>query len=192
MTARRLIVIGASSGGLEALRSIVARLPGDLPAAICAVIHTSPDSPGTLASALQRTAGPSVMVAGHGTPLREGHLYLPPPDRHVLVTPGQLQLSRGPRENRFRPAIDPLFRTAAQVYGPASIGVILTGDLHDGTAGLWTIKRLGGLTVAQDPREALFPSMPDSAIRHVEVDHTARLSEIPELLVRLVMRHPTM
>jgi two-component system chemotaxis response regulator CheB len=106
-------------------------------------------------------------------------------DSHLLVEPGRLRVHRGPKENRFRPAIDALFRSAAQVFGPRAIGVILTGNLDDGVVGLWTIKRLGGVSVVQEPEEAAFPSMPRSALGRVEVDHVARLSEIPPLLVTL-------
>jgi two-component system chemotaxis response regulator CheB len=108
-----------------------------------------------------------------------------PPDCHLLIEPGRVRVTRGPRENCFRPAIDPLFRAAAQVYGPAAIGVILTGNLGDGTAGLWAIKQLGGTTVVQDPADALFSGMAQSALNHVRVDHCVPLSEIAPLLVRL-------
>jgi hypothetical protein len=108
-----------------------------------------------------------------------------PPDHHLLVEPGRLRVTKGPRENRFRPAIDPLFRSAAQVFGPTAIGAVLTGSLDDGTNGLEVIKRLGGTAVVQDPAEALYPSMPQSAIDHVEVDHIVRLTDLPRLLVEL-------
>jgi two-component system chemotaxis response regulator CheB len=117
--------------------------------------------------------------------LKPGHIYFAPPDSHLLVEPGRVGVTKGPRENRFRPAIDPLFRSAAQVYGPAAIGVILTGSLGDGTAGLWTIKQLGGTTVVQDPADALFPAMPQSALNHVRIDYVLPLSDIPSRLVRL-------
>ena len=108
-----------------------------------------------------------------------------PPDFHLLVEPGQVRVTKGPRENRFRPAIDPLFRSAAQVYGPNAIGVVLTGNLDDGAAGLWAIKQLGGVAIVQDPADAMFPSMPESALRYVDADHVVPLSEIPPLLVEL-------
>src|SRR5262249_15000892 len=114
----------------------------------------------------------------------------PPIDHHLIVEPGVLQVTKGPTENRFRPAIDPLFRSAAQVYGPAAIGVILTGSLDDGTSGLWTIKQLGGTTVVQDPKDALFPAMPLSALREVHVDYLEPLTRIPALLSRLVDAAP--
>jgi two-component system, chemotaxis family, protein-glutamate methylesterase/glutaminase len=118
--------------------------------------------------------------------LRAGHIYVAPPDHHVMIEPGTLRLSTGPRENRFRPAVDPLFRSAAQVYGAGAIGVVLTGSLDDGTAGLWTIKQLGGTTIVQDPKDALFPAMPASALQQVDVDHVVPVEEIAPLLVRLL------
>lgn len=108
-----------------------------------------------------------------------------PPDRHLLVEPGRVRVTRGPKENRFRPAIDPLFRSAAQVFGPAAIGVVLTGNLDDGVSGLWTIKQLGGTAVVQDQRDAQFPSMPAQAARHVAVDYSVPLYQIGGLLTQL-------
>jgi two-component system chemotaxis response regulator CheB len=182
---RRLVVIGASAGGIEALRTLIAALPADFPAAVAVVLHMAPASPGVLSDVLARAGTLPVTTPATGTAIRSGYVYVAPPDYHLLIEPGRLRLTKGPRENRFRPAIDPLFRSAAQVYGPAAIGVVLTGSLDDGTAGLWMIKQLGGVAVAQDPAEAMFPSMPDSAIRHVNVDYVAPLSEIAPLLVRL-------
>lgn len=186
MRVNQIVVIGTSGGGVDALRAIVAALPPDFPAAICVVMHTSPDSPGILGDLLDR-CGPLRTVTAHATErFNEGTVYVAPPDFHMLVEPGGLRLTKGPKENRFRPAVDPLFRSAAQVYGPAAIGVILSGNLDDGTAGLWAIKQLGGVTIVQDPDEAVCAGMPESAIRHVEVDYTARLDDIAPLLARLV------
>jgi two-component system chemotaxis response regulator CheB len=117
--------------------------------------------------------------------MRPGRIYIAPPDYHLIVEPGVVRLTRGPRENRFRPAIDPLFRSAAQVYGPAAIGVVLSGNLDDGTGGLRAIKELGGIAIVQDPNDAQFPSMPRSALRHVSIDHCVRLSDMSSLLNRL-------
>jgi two-component system chemotaxis response regulator CheB len=181
----RLVVIGTSAGGIEALRAIAAALPADFPAAIAIVMHLSPQSPGILDDILNRAGPLRADVARGGERLQPGHIYVAPADAHLLVEPGRLRLTRGPKENRFRPAIDPLFRTAAQVYGPAAVGVILTGNLDDGTAGLWAIKKLGGTTVVQDPADAMFPAMPESAVRHVEIDHVVPLAAIAPLLVRL-------
>ncbi len=182
---KHLVVIGASAGGIEALRTIVAQLPEDFPAPICIVLHTSPQSPGVLDAILNRAGRLHASNAVNGERLQQGHIYVAPPDFHLVVEPGIVRVTKGPRENRFRPAIDPLFRSAAQVYGPAAIGVVLTGSLDDGTDGLWAIKQLGGCAIVQDPLEALFPSMPQHAIDHVDVDYVLPLAEIPPMLMRL-------
>ena len=186
MAAKRLVVAGASSGGLEALQTILSGLPADFPAPFCVVVHTAPQSPGTLDRILARAGSLAAVLPTKELRLRPGHIYVAPPDHHLLVEPGLLKLSKGPKENRFRPAVDPLFRTAAQVYGPAAIGIVLSGNLDDGTAGLWVLKQLGGIAIVQAPDDALFPSMPKSAIQHVEVDYVVPAREIPALLMRLV------
>jgi two-component system chemotaxis response regulator CheB len=189
MASSQIVVVGASAGGLEALRTLVAGLPRNFPAPICVVLHTSPQSPGILDEILQRSGPLPAAQAREFDRLRPGHIYVAPPDHHLLVEPGKLRIARGPKENRFRPAIDPLFRSAAQVFGPGAIGVILTGNLDDGAAGLWAIKRLGGVTVVQDPDDALFPAMPRSAIAHAHgVDYTVGLSQIPPLLTELTAK----
>src|SRR6185369_13898660 len=139
-----IVVIGASAGGIEALRVLVGALPADLPASIFAVLHTSPQAPGMLAEILDHAGRLSARSARDGEPIRRGTIYVAPPDRHLLIEPNLVRVTRGPKENRFPPAIDPLFRSAAQTYGPRTIGVILTGYLDDGSAGLWTVKQLGG------------------------------------------------
>jgi two-component system chemotaxis response regulator CheB len=189
MGTRRVIVIGTSAGGVEALRTIAAALPADLPAAVCVVMHVAPNAPSILADILNRAGRLPVAEAQNGMPVEHGRIYVAPPDHHLLLQPGILRLSKGPKENRSRPAIDPLFRSAAQVHGPAAVGVILTGDLDDGTAGLWTIKQLGGIAVVQDPADALYPSMPTHASRHVQVDYLKPLREIGPMLADLVA-HP--
>ena len=165
---------------------IVQGLPVDFAAAVCVVLHTSPQSPGILDWILGRAGKLPSAAAVTGARLRAGHIYVAPPDHHLVVEPGALRLSKGPRENRFRPAVDPLFRSAAQVYGAGAIGVVLTGSLDDGTAGLWTIKQLGGTTIVQDPKDALFPSMPASALRQVDVDYVVPVQKIAPLLVRIL------
>jgi two-component system chemotaxis response regulator CheB len=180
-----IVVIGASAGGIEALRFLARELPKDFPASIFAVTHTSPESPGVLATILERAGPLPALCVTTSEIIRPGRIYVPKPDHHLLVQPGFARATRGPRENRFRPAVDPLFRSAAQTYGPRVIGVILTGGLDDGTAGLAAVKKLGGTTVVQDPADAMFPSMPLSALKAVAVDHCVPLSEIPSLLVRL-------
>ena len=190
MSAKRLVVIGTSAGGIDALRTVIGGLPAGFPAAIAIVLHTSPDSPGVMHDILGRAGRLPTSLAHDGQRLDAGHIYIAPPDRHLVVEPGRLRVTKGPREHRFRPAIDPLFRSAAQVFGPAAIGVILTGNLDDGTAGLWTIARLGGVAIVQDPSDAQFSSMPLNAMRHVEVDHVVPLSQIPSLLVALTSDAP--
>jgi two-component system, chemotaxis family, protein-glutamate methylesterase/glutaminase len=188
MKTERIVVIGASAGGIEALRSLVAQLPAYFAAPICIVVHTSPQSPGVIHDILNRAGPLSAISARSRERLREGRIYVAPPDCHLVVEPGRVRATKGPRENRFRPAIDPLFRSAAQVYGPAAIGVILTGNLDDGTAGLWAIKQLGGIAIVQDPDDALCPSMPSAALKHVRVDYRVALAEVAPLLVRLTSR----
>jgi two-component system chemotaxis response regulator CheB len=181
----RIVVVGASSGGLEALRALVGTLPEGFAAPVAIVLHTAPESPGLLHDILARAGQLPATNVKTLTKLRAGHIYVAPPDCHLVVEPGRVKATKGPKENRFRPAIDPLFRSAAQVYGPGAIGVILTGNLDDGTAGLWTIKRLGGTAIVQDPADALFPSMPASALNHVAVDYSVPLTAIGPLLIRL-------
>lgn len=180
-----LIVMGASMDGIAAFIAIVASLPADLPAAVCIVQHASPDSPGYLAAILDGVGPLPATLAEDGEPLECGRLYVAPPDRHLLVQGHRLHLGRGPRENRTRPAIDPLFRTAAVAYRSRVIGVVLTGLLDDGAAGLHAVKRCGGLAVVQSPEDASFPSMPRAALDTVAADHVVPLAEMGALLGRL-------
>jgi len=186
----RIVAIGTSSGGLEALRALLGALPADFPAPVCLVIHMAADSPGIVPDILNRATALEVRYAADGEPLRAGQVHVAPPDRHLLVEPGRVRVSAGPRENRFRPAIDPLFRSVAQVFGPGAVGVLLSGSLDDGTSGLDVIKRLGGIAVVQYPADALFPEMPQSAIDHVAVDHVVPLAEMGPLLVDLIRTPP--
>jgi two-component system chemotaxis response regulator CheB len=180
-----IVVIGASEGGVAALRALHAALPGDLPAAVFVVLHIGAHH-SDLPAILNR-GGPLPSVHPRdGDPVRPGCVYVAPPDRHMVLSNGAIRLTKGPRENFVRPSIDPLFRSAAESYGPAVIGVILTGGLNDGTAGLYEIERRGGVTVVQDPNDATNPSMPRSALRHVAVDHCEPLALLPRLLERLV------
>jgi two-component system chemotaxis response regulator CheB len=185
-----LVVIGASAGGLDAVGAICASLPEDFPAPVVIVLHLSPDSPGVSGDIVDRAGKLSAANARDGERLRPGHIYVAPPNFHLLVEPGRLRLTKGPKENRFRPAIDPLFRSAAQVYGPRAIGVVLTGNLDDGSAGLWAVKHMGGTTIVQDPRDARYPSMPTHAVEHVGPDYVVPAAEIGPLLDRLV-REPS-
>ena len=185
MAVQRIVVIGASSGGVEALRMVVGGLPAGFGAPVCVVIHRRPYSHGLIAGILDRSGPLRARDAASGDRLENGTVYVAPPDHHLLIEPGQLRLTRGPRENLSRPSVDPLFRSAAQVYGPAAIGVILTGDLDDGAAGLDTIRRLGGTTVVQDPADAFAPSMPSNALRYGPADFRVPLTQIPAVLTRL-------
>jgi two-component system, chemotaxis family, protein-glutamate methylesterase/glutaminase len=182
---RDMIVIGASNGGVEALSLLMGALPDDLPAAVFVVQHLSPQSPSYLPEILSRR-GP--LPANHpddGEPFQPGRVYLAPPDRHMLIEVSRTRLGRGPKENLSRPAADALFRSAALTHGPRVIGVVLTGALDDGTAGLWAVKRYGGIAVVQDPSEAQHASMPESALEYVDVDHCLPVAEIGRLLARL-------
>jgi two-component system chemotaxis response regulator CheB len=185
MPGHDIVVVGASAGGVEALMTLARSLPADLPAALCVVLHISPTSPSLLPQILDR-AGPLKAVAGvDHTPIRPGHIYVAPPDHHLLVEDRRVRIVRGPSESRHRPALDPLFRSAAVAYGPRVIGVVLTGALDDGTAGLEAIKQRGGIAIVQDPNEAFYPGMPQSALDNVAVDHCLPLAEIGPVLARL-------
>jgi two-component system chemotaxis response regulator CheB len=191
MAVQDIVVIGASAGGVEALREIVRRVGPDLQAAVFVVLHI-----GQTASVLPQIlsqAGHLPAIHPHdGQPIENGTIYVAPPDQHLLIEPGHVHLSRGPKENRSRPAINPLFRSAALAYGPRVAGVILTGLLDDGVSGLWEIKRRGGVAIVQDPGEALYPAMPWNAMEQIAVDHVVRLADLPPLLSSLsVTDRPT-
>jgi two-component system, chemotaxis family, protein-glutamate methylesterase/glutaminase len=182
---RDVIVIGASMGGIEAVRRLLAGLPADLPATIFIVIHTATSGPDLLARAIGGPSALPVMAAQEGQRFARGRVYVPPSDHHLLVGENHIHVRRGPTENGSRPAIDPLFRSAAATCTTRVIGVILTELLNDGSAGLRAIKKCGGIAVVQDPADAEVDSMPKSAIRHVEVDYVCPLEEMPALLAEL-------
>jgi two-component system chemotaxis response regulator CheB len=183
---RDIIVIGASSGGLEAITRLLESLPIDFPAAVFIVLHIPANPPSILHSVLQRKSRLPVFPAVEGAQLRHGVITVAVSDHHLMFADGHLRLTRGPRENRSRPAVDATMRSAAVAFGPRCIGVVLTGNLDDGTAGLWAIKDRGGVAIAQSPEEAEYPSMPRNAVQHLEVDHVVRLMELPGLLHKLV------
>lgn len=185
MPGHEIIVVGSSAGGIEALAELVRDLPADLPAAVVVVQHLSPRHPSLLPEILARRGPLPASHATDGEPIRAGRIVVAPPDFHLIVRPGRFELSRGPRENRTRPAIDPTFRSAARSYGARVIGIVLSGTLDDGTAGLMAIAARGGMTIAQDPDEALHAEMPLSAIRHVGPRRVLTVGEMPPLLVRL-------
>ena len=185
MAGRDVVVIGASSGGVEALRELARGLPADLPAAVFVVVHIPEAAPSALPRILDR-AGP--LRAAHtrdGHPIEPGRILVAPPDHHLLLEEGRVRVTRGPKENRHRPAVDPLFRTAALAYGPRVVGVILTGARDDGTAGLIAVKRRGGIAVVQDPDDSLFAGMPEHALEYVDVDYCVPLGKMAHLLDRL-------
>jgi len=186
---RNIIVIGASAGGFEALKKIVASLPADLDAAIFIVWHISAESSNILPQTLTRLRTVSASNAADKEPVRMNHIYIAPSDRHLVLSKDLIRVTRGPKENRFRPAIDPLFRSAALAYGPRVIGVILSGALDDGTAGLWLVKECGGVTIVQEPADAEVSSMPSNALRHVLIDHRLPAADIGDLLARLVQEN---
>jgi two-component system chemotaxis response regulator CheB len=191
---RDIVVIGASAGGVEALRDVARGLPSDFDATVFAVLHVAPTAPSILPQILARAG---TLPAQHpaeseeGTVIEPRTIYVAAPDRHMVIDGDRVRSVLTGKENRHRPAIDPLFRSAARYHGRRVIGVILTGALDDGTAGLATVKRQGGLAVVQDPADALFPSMPRSAMTSVAVDHCVPLAEIPALLARLTLEEIT-
>lgn len=185
MPTHDIIVVGASAGGVEALMTLVGGLPEDLPAAVFVVLHISPEASSVLAKILQRAGQLPAHTAEDGAPIRRGHIYTAPPDHHLLLTEQAMRVVRGPHENRHRPAIDPLFRTAALAFGPRVVDVVLSGALDDGTAGLLAIKRRGGIAIAQDPATALFPGMPQSACTYVDLDWCLPIPDIAARLTEL-------
>ncbi|MEQ8998090.1 MAG: chemotaxis protein CheB [Coleofasciculus sp. B1-GNL1-01] len=185
MPGHDIIVVGASAGGVEALKQLVAALPENLPAAIFIVTHVSRHVKSFLPNILNRRSPLPVAHATEHEEIVQGRIYVAPPDYHLLVKRGYVRLVYGPKENGCRPAVDPLFRTAAKAYGCRVVGVVLSGTLDDGTVGLVDVKRFGGVAIVQDPNDALFSGMPKSAIKHVDVDHILPLSSIASALVRL-------
>ncbi|HTG32464.1 MAG TPA: chemotaxis protein CheB [Thermoanaerobaculia bacterium] len=182
---RDIIVIGASAGGVNALCEVIEYLPPDLPAAVFVVLHLAPHGRSALPSILGRSGCLPACHPSPGEPIEPGRIYIAPPDHHLAIDGDRVLLSRNASENGHRPAIDVLFRTAARAFGPRVVGVVLTGNLDDGTDGLAAIKRCGGAAVVQDPDEADYPSMPESAIANVPVDHVLPLGDIGPILDRL-------
>jgi two-component system, chemotaxis family, protein-glutamate methylesterase/glutaminase len=186
MATRDIVVIGASAGGVEALSQIASQLPADLAASIFVTIHFPAQGISVLPRILTRAGTLPVEHAEDGEEIRPGRIYVAPPDRHLFIYPGRIRLIRGPTENGNRPAIDPMFRSAAVAYGARVIGVVLTGNLDDGTAGLMSIKRRGGIAIVQNPMEAMFSSMPASAAQNVDPDEIVKLDDVASAIVRHV------
>ncbi|OXM61184.1 chemotaxis protein CheB [Amycolatopsis vastitatis] len=184
---RDVVVAGASAGGVEALRAMVAQLPHDLPAAVLVALHMPSGGTSALPAILDRAGPLPAQAARNGEPLEHGRVYVARPDHHLLVSDGTVALSHGPTENGHRPAINALFRSAAVARGAAVTGVLLSGVLDDGVAGLQAIAGRGGRVVIQDPRDALYPSMPEHALQALTPDHVVAAAGIGEVLAKLTL-----
>jgi len=185
MAKRDIVVIGASAGGVFALQELAATLPADCKATFFVVQHLSANTPSYLPQILTRSGPLKARHPRDGETIVPGTIYIAPPDHHLLIEDSHILVKRGPKENRFRPAIDALFRSAAYTFGTRVIGVVLTGLLDDGTSGMWTIKRFGGLTIVQEPLEAMYASMPQSVMEYVDVDYIASVADIGPLICEL-------
>jgi two-component system, chemotaxis family, protein-glutamate methylesterase/glutaminase len=181
-----IVLIGGSAGSIEALRTIVKDLPENLPCSIFIAIHLSSDYPTMLDVVISRWGGLPVIQPADGDPIRPGNIYIVRPDHHMTLEDGHIRMLRGPRENRHRPAIDPLFRTAAREYGSRVIGIILSGLLDDGSAGLYAVRERGGIAVVQSPLDAIHDQMPSRAIQYAKPQYVLRTGEIAPNLMRLV------
>src|SRR3954452_10126457 len=181
---RNIFVIAASAGGVAALQTLCKGLPEDLNASLFIVQHISPASRSMLPAILDRVSALPVTSPREGEKIQTGHIYVAPPDHHLLIKRGHMLVRKGPRENRTRPAADPLFRSAAVAYGPRVVGMVLTGTLDDGTAGLLAVKRCGGVAAVQNPDDAAWPDMPRHAMQKVTVDFCLPLEALSGLIVR--------
>jgi two-component system chemotaxis response regulator CheB len=185
-----MVVAGASAGGVEALRELLHGLPADLPAAMLVVLHMSPGGHGALARILQRVAPLEVRPAEDMAPVRPGRVYVARPDYHLLLHDGEVRLSRGPRENGHRPAVDPLFRSAARWYAARTVAVVLSGLLDDGAAGAVAVARRGGTVAVQDPADAMYDGMPRAVLRAVGSALVAPAADLPHYVDRMVREAP--
>ncbi|HJQ85563.1 MAG TPA: chemotaxis protein CheB [Candidatus Binatia bacterium] len=190
MKPRDIVVIGASAGGIGALVDVVSRLPSRLPATLFVAVHSSANSPGLLPELLSRAGPLPAEHAVDGQMFQHGRIYVAPPDRHLLVEDGTVMVTRGPHENLFRPAVDPLFRSAARSCGDRVVAIVLSGGLDDGSQGLRLVKQHGGVAVVQDMDDALVPGMPASALRAVTVDHVRRACDMGPLIAELADHAP--
>ena len=184
-----IIVVGASAGGIETLRTVARGLPADLPAAVFVVVHVAPGAISLLPQILGHAGPLPAGAAVDGAAIEPGRIYVAIPGSHLLVDHGRMRVVRGPRENRMRPSVDVLFRSAACAYGPRTVGVVLSGSLNDGAAGTRAIKQRGGLVVVQDPEDAAFQDMPRAALEAGPVDHCVPVASMPALL-RDLARQP--
>jgi two-component system chemotaxis response regulator CheB len=190
VTGRDIIVVGASTGGVETLCQLARGLPPGLPAAVFVVCHFPSGGTSVLPEILSRQGPLLARHARDGEPIYPAHIYVAPPDHHLLIEPATVRLSRGPRENRFRPAIDPLFRSAARACGARVVAVLLSGALSDGVAGLLAVRAAGGLAVIQDPADAIVPNLPQEALNIAGADYVATAADLGPLLARLIPSNP--
>jgi two-component system, chemotaxis family, protein-glutamate methylesterase/glutaminase len=180
---KNLLVIGASAGGTAALPELIAQLTPDMPVSVMVVLHLSKASIGELlVNRLQRFTELKCKLAAHGESIKEGHIYVAVPDHHLIIKQDKMLLGRGPLENRYRPSIDALFRSAAVAFGPTVIGVILTGMLEDGASGMYAIRKSGGICIIQDPEEARYPGMPQAVLNVLKPDYIVSVSEMGEAI----------
>lgn len=187
---RDVFVIGGSAGGIEALLRILRALPAELPAAIGVVMHRSPHFASNLTGVLQRRSGLLIFEPVHGEKVAHQRVYLAPRDQHMVFEDGEVRVNRGPKQHFTRPAVDPLFISAADTYGPRVVGILLSGGGDDGTSGLIAIKAKKGITIAQDPSEAQYSSMPASGIRHDHVDAVLKLDRMAVVIQDLAHGRP--
>lgn len=188
MSPMHIVTVGASAGGVASLSALVSSLPADLDAAIFVVLHIPANLVSTLPEILSSKGPLKAVHPTDGDEIERGRIYVAPPDHHMLLEANRVLVTRGPKENRNRPSVDALFRSAAYSYGPRVIGIILSGALDDGTSGLWSIKQMGGVTIAQDPTEATFDSMPANALSQVEIDYCLSVHKMGALLKQLTQQ----
>jgi two-component system chemotaxis response regulator CheB len=187
---RDIVVVGTSAGGIDSLKRLVGNLPGDLSAAVFVILHIPSWRKSDLPAILTRAGRLPASHPNDGDLVQHGHIYVAPPDHHLLLEDGRVRLWRGPKENQHRPAINASFRSAAVNYRERVVGVVLSGMLDDGATGLWWVKQYGGIAVVQDPGEAQFSGMPSAAIEHVSVDYVAPVASIGRLIVELTGGNP--
>ena len=188
MKARDIIVVGASTGGITALKEFVRYLPEDFEGSVFIVLHIPPYSESELPEILSKAGPLKAVHPKDGDPIEPGKIYVAPHDRHLLLEKDKVLVKKGPKENRFRPAIDALFRSAAYTYGSRVIGIILSGFLDDGTSGLYTIKRLGGMAIVQEPKDAEQPDMPKNAMEYVKPDYIVAAADIAPVIAGIIRK----
>jgi two-component system chemotaxis response regulator CheB len=186
MANRDILAIGTSAGGFEALRFLAGGFSHDFPASVVVVIHLSSQFRSTIDAILTQSGALPATFAVDGEKLERSHIYIAPPERHLMVERDRVRLGSGPRENNARPALDPLFRSVARCCGPRAVGAVLTGTLDDGAAGLSALKQFGAITVVQDPSDAAYPEMPTAALTRSKPDHVVGLAGMPALFEKLV------